>query len=81
MKTMKTQWTPKNNHDGRVQVLTFSLDGSDNVVFSFSREYDRNWVLRGCPWHFEKALFTVTATYGKYSREDMLRVPLQWQLF
>ncbi|XP_024172006.1 uncharacterized protein LOC112178017 [Rosa chinensis] len=67
-----SNWSPKKKkNDERPHVTAVMLEGSDQIVFSFSHKYDRNRVLSGCAWHFDKALFAISATDGK---EDLLRV-------
>lgn len=76
--TMRGLWIPKSGVGDKSRLTVCGLDGSKRLLFSFKDEADLKWVIKGCPWSFDKALFAVAVTDGL---EDPMAVSLCTQFF
>lgn len=71
-------WIPKNGSGDKSRLLVCPLEGSNRLLFSFKFEADLKWVVKGCPWSFERSLFAIAVTDGMV---DPLTVSLATQFF
>ncbi|KAK9931062.1 hypothetical protein M0R45_018358 [Rubus argutus] len=76
--TLRGLWVPKSDSFNRSRLTVCCLEGSKRLLFSFKFQADLKWVVKGCPWTFEKSLFAVAVTNGI---EDPLGVSLSTQFF
>lgn len=76
--TMRGLWIPKDAAPDRGRIEASRIGGHNRMLFTFRREADLKWAIKGSPWSFDKALLAVAITDGK---EDPMEVSLCNQLF
>ncbi|KAH0972316.1 hypothetical protein GBA52_024472, partial [Prunus armeniaca] len=62
--TLKRIW---HTHE---EFSSVTLEDSKCLLFSFKSDLDRNWVMRGSPWTFDKALLLLSATDAHLGPRD-----------
>lgn len=62
--TIRGLWCPKLCTTDKSHILSCSLEGSNQILFSFKFETDLKWVVKNCTWTFDKSLFFVAVKDG-----------------
>ncbi|KAL6180502.1 hypothetical protein ACLB2K_047165 [Fragaria x ananassa] len=75
---MKGLWIPKDDPPDRSRITATRVGGGNRFLFTFKREADLKWAVKGSPWTFDRALFAIAVTDG---REDPQKVALNMQFF